>query len=798
MPLIIFLLLITTTSYGQVGKGTISGIVKDSIGRPIEHVSVILQGTSKGAYTNSAGEYLINQVDEGRYTLVFQLLGYTSIARESEVRSNETSQLSPVILKEDIHEVEVIHLEGRNKFAKKESDHVARLPIKNLENPQVYNVVSKELMKEQVIVSFDDAVKNAPGVNRLWTSTGRSGDGAGYFSMRGFSVQPTMINGIAGLTNGGIDPANIERIESIKGPSGTLFGSSLISFGGLINIVTKKPYDQFGGEVSYTGGSYDLSRITADINTPLNKSNTALFRINGAYHYEGSFQDAGFRRSLFFAPSFSYEINKKLSFLINAEYYNSEATNPLMIFLNRTRKLIATNPDELEMNYKRSFTSDDITIKNPTLNLYGQMNYKLSGQWTSQTNISRSIRRSEGYYSYVMFIGATDTLLDRYVSDQTGSGVTTGIQQNFIGDFRFLNMRHRVVAGLDFLGIQTINNSTAYVLFDKVNSVKENDPRYGQLTQQAVDAKIATNTNPTKSGAENFTYSAYVSDVLNLTDQLITMLSLRADYFDSPGTYNFSTGIVTGKYYQAALSPKFGLVYQVVKDKVSVFGNYMNGFRNVAPVVQPLADISGTFKPQQANQLEGGIKVDLLNHKVNLTASYYDIMVNNMTRTEPIERNGNTYFITVQNGTQKSKGIEFDIITNLLTGLNMNIGYSYNESKTLKSTPALENRRPTIAGPQHLANAWISYTLHHGALKGLGIGAGGNYASENIITNNSTTGKFTLPSYVVYNASVFYQANNYRIALKADNLTNEEYWSGWSTVEPQMPRRIVANLSFKF
>ncbi|MCH5690422.1 TonB-dependent receptor plug domain-containing protein [Niabella sp. W65] len=73
--------------------------------------------------------------------------------------------------------------------------YLSKMPLLNLENPQVYNVISKDLMKEQVVVTFDDALKNAPGVNRLWSSTGRPGDGAGYFSMRGFSVQPTMING---------------------------------------------------------------------------------------------------------------------------------------------------------------------------------------------------------------------------------------------------------------------------------------------------------------------------------------------------------------------------------------------------------------------------------------------------------------------------------------------------------------------------------------------------------------------------------------------------------------------------
>jgi iron complex outermembrane receptor protein len=98
----------------------------------------------------------------------------------------------------------------------------------------------------------------------------------------------------------------------------------------------------------------------------------------------------------------------------------------------------------------------------------------------------------------------------------------------------------------------------------------------------------------------------------------------------------------------------------------------------------------------------------------------------------------------------------------------------------------------------HLANAWISYTVMSGTLKGLGIGVGGNYAGENIITNDLRTGEFTLPAYAVFNGSIFYEANRYRLALKMDNIANETYYGGWSTVERQMPRRFSASVAFKF
>jgi iron complex outermembrane recepter protein len=787
------------------GNGVIKGIVTTTDGKPAAMVSVVLKNTKKSTVTDENGVFLLNNVKPGTYTLQVRLVGHEAKEETVVVSADNTTQLTIAIALSDIQLKEFEVATGRSKFAKKESEYVARLPLKNLENPQVYNIVSKELMQEQIVSNFDDALKNTPGVTKLWSSTGRPTDGAGYFSMRGFAVQPTMINGIPGLTNGGIDPANVEKIESIKGPSGTLFGSSFISFGGLLNIVTKKPYETFGGEISYTAGGFGLSRVTADVNAPLNADKTAILRVNAAYHNEGSFQDAGFKKSIFFAPSFSYKANDKLSFLVNAEFYNAESTNPMMLFLNRRRGLIAHTPEELHMDFDRSYTSNDLTHKTPTVNLYGQATYKLSHNWTSQTNLSRSTRKSDGYYSYVMFLDMgpvgtvtpNDSLLSRFAYNQNSTTTTTDIQQNFIGDFRIGNLRNRVVFGLDFSDESSVNDNSAYALFDFVNVTRNDDPRYGQLTKAGVDAALA-GQGGTKDGSGTKVYSAYVSDVLNITDALSAMASVRVDRFESKGYTDFATNTTSDKYGQTAVSPKFGLVYQIVKDQVSVFGNYMNGFSNVAPGVRVLPDYTNVFKPQQANQWEGGVKLDAFNHKVTLSASYYDILVSNVTRQITVERDNTAYNVTIQDGKQKSKGVEFDLIANPLPGLNIVAGYSYNDSKALQTDKEYLNRRPVSAGPANLANAWISYTITKGTAKGLGLGFGGNYASDNNITNGVTTGVFTLPSYTVLNASVFYNAKSYRLGVKLDNVANKEYFNGWTTLEKQMPRRLSVNATFRF
>lgn len=790
--------LVTIITFAQTG--TVKGKIRTSDGKAAEFVNVGLKGTHKGATVDNNGTYEIKEVEPGSYTLVTSFIGLASKEQELVVKAGETTQVIEIILNESATKLNEVVVNGAvNKFGDKQTELVARMPLRNIENPQVYNVVNKELMKEQVVVNFDDAVKNTAGVNRLWSSTGRGGDGAGYFSMRGFSIQPNIINGVAGQTNGGIDPANIERIEVIKGPSGTLFGSSLVSFGGLMNIALKKPYENFGGEASYTAGSYGLNRVTADINTPLNKTNTALFRLNGAFHYEGSFQDAGFKKSIFIAPSLTYKVNQRLTFTIQTEYYASEGTNPLMVFLNRTRKLIATTPYELGVNFKRSYTSNDITIQNKTLSLIGQVNYKISDAWTSQTNISSNIRSADGYYSYVMYLQPNnDTLISRYISDQNSVSNTIDIQQNFIGDFKIGTFRNRVVIGADALLTKTVNNSTAYIEFDKVNTARKKDPRYAQLTRQAVDAKLGANTSPSKSGSQSNTYSAYISDVFNITERWMAMASVRFDYFDNIGNYNYALDTITGMYKQSAVSPKFGMVYQVIKNNVAVFANYMNGFRNVAPVIQPLADIPGTFKPQQANQVEAGIKLELFQNKISFIGSYYDILVNNMTRSETIIRDNKPYNITVQDASQSSKGYELDLVMNPLAGLNVVAGYSKNESKNLNTIESINGRRPVGAGPEELVNTWISYTLQEGKVKGLGFGVGGNYAGENKITNGSITGEFILPAYTIINAGIFYTINAFRINIKMDNVANKTYFGGWTTVEQQLPRRLMVSLGIKF
>ena len=787
-------------------NSTIKGRITDADQKPLSGVNVLIAQLNTGTQSNEQGDFSIENLSAGNYSLTISYLGFKTQSKQVSVQNDGVLTLGNIVLYEGneiLNEV-VINGERQNKFSRKKTAYVAKLPLKDIENTQVYSTVTNELLESQVVTNFEDALNNTVGIEKLWTSTGRGGDGAGYYSLRGFSVQPQLVNGLPGLTNGTINSANIERIEVIKGPSATLFGNAVSSYGGLINVVTKKPYAGTGGELSYTAGSYGFNQVTGDFNTALDKEENLYFRLNTSYASQQSFQDAGFRKSFFVAPSLSYKVNNKLSFSFYGEITQAEQTNPMFLFLNRSAPTEASNLDELGYNNKLSFTSNDLTLENPSQNYRLEMDYKLSDTWQSQTLLSKSSTSTKGYYSYLFDFGILgDDTFTRYISKQNANTETSDIQQNFIGDFKVANLRNRVVIGADYFTATQTSNNTGYAFYGNItpeggsNGDNPFTPEVEEdaypLSSSGVDAALESQAIGNNKSKYHI-YSLYASDVLDITNNFSAMVGLRLDHFDNEGDISSAED----DYNQTTLSPKFGLLYQPIKDRLSVFTNYQNGFTNVAPQLvgnpEDGPQTLQTFDPEQANQFEVGLKTNLFNNRLDATISYYNIQVTDRVITDP-----SSLFNKIQGGEVESKGFEIEVNANPVNGLNIRAGFSNNESTTTKSdNPEILNRRPLEAGPETLYNFWANYEVQQGSLEGFGLGLGFNGASERFAINYESTGEFILPSYTIANASVFYQANKYRITLKLNNAFNKEYYKGWTTISPQTPRAVLANVSYKF
>jgi len=813
MVFVLFSNLLIAQTANMQRSGSISGTIVSELNEPLARISIKLEETQTGTITNDEGKFEIKNLPSGNYTITASGIGYTASKQNIRVNAGEITMLDLQLDKVAQSLNEVVIQGSTNQFSKKASDYVSKMPLLNLENPQVYNTVSKELITEQLVFSVDDAIRNAPGIQKMWEATGRSGDGGSYYNSRGFIAQSTLRNGILGFVSSTTDAVNLERLEVIKGPSATLFGSSLTSYGGAINRVTKKPFQQFQSEIAIAGGNNDFYRVSADINTPITKDNKLLFRINTAYNNDGSFQNIGYQKSFAAAPSLLYQPTDRLSISLDAELsYAKSIGKQMLFFYFPADDLGVYNAKDLTLDYKQSYLGNGLSQKSRSTNVYGQVNYKISDSFTSSTNFTVGSNFSDGFGSYFYLLpdnivtenpadaGKSNYLVRADQSTGDSKAKAFEIQQNFNGDFTIGELRNRIVLGLDFYS----TNSNINFFGSEYDVVPLNVPNFdfsgfnGKNLGEKYAAGEIDFTWPDVKKTK--TYSAFISDVLDITQNLSVLAALRADKFDNEGGV-YGSDAVEG-YSQNALSPKFGIVFQPVKDRVSLFANYQNSFTNLgayqsydvtAPnnLSQKIADL------EHANQIEGGVKINAWQGRLSTTISYYNILVENVLRTDP-NPDAAQLSAQVQDGSQRSKGIEFDLIANPYQGLNVVAGFSYNDSKFEESDADVLGRRPTTASSPYQANLWISYHFPENIAKGLGVGVGGNYASDNKILNSVYYGEFTLPAYTIINASAFYDYRNIRLGVKVDNISNQKYWIGYTTANPQKLRSMVASLSYKF
>lgn len=781
---LLFMLGISLSSYAQRGKtGKIEGTVHTSDGKALSYATVSLRNTRYGTMSNESGNFSF-EAPEGNYTLAVTYAGFITTEKQVRVTGGETFNTGILTIKaasNELREVVVADIQ-RNKFAKKESSSASRMPLGDLENAQVYSVVTKEIMQEQVAIDYNSAVATVPGV----VANNGVNDSGNDFTLRGFRSQATFRNGLAVDPRTQSEIVNIERIDVLKGPSGTLFGGVMTTYGGAINTITKKPFESFRGEVSYTTGSWGLNRFTADINTPLNKDRTALIRINAAGHTQSSFQNAGFLKSTAFAASMSFKTSDRTTVRFDAEVYAPNKN--LNAYVRNSDILTVASIKDLKTAHNRSFSSNDIGTKRTSVYAMAEVEHKISEQWTSRTSFQHG-ESGEDHSVFLVLTYINNDSLSRGIRPfDVYKLITDNLQQNFIGDFKIGGLRNRMVIGADYFGHTLDYQYPVFLVNGKNNvfapydNVRLDDKTPWVPISKSLVENIARNSTISLRN-QYFTLSAYASDVIDVTDQLHAMASLRVDRYENQKSLQNGVSLADN-YTQVQYSPKFGLVYEVIKNEISLFGNYTNGFTNVPPSAATDGTIQ-KWKPQQANQFEGGVKLDLFGGRLNSTISYYDIKVKDMVRT--VDQT-----LTVQDGNLYSKGVEVDVIANPISGLNIIAGYGYNDNEYTLYNKAYQDKRAPWT-PKSVANFWASYKLLYGQLKGLGFGAGANYAGE---TYMEVSNKFTVPSYTIFGATAFFDQPKYRIGLKVNNFTNERYWNFYG--QPQKPREFIGTISYKF
>jgi iron complex outermembrane receptor protein len=172
-------------------QSALQGKVTTADGEPAEGITVGLVNVKKTTATNKQGEYKLNGVKPGTYTIRVTGIGLTTVEKSVTINAGEILVTNFSLNENHAALQEVVIAAGKNKPSAG-TETVAKMPLSRLENPQVYTTLSKELIEEQITTDFSNLVKNTPGVYKIQGNRGINTDGASVYTIRGFRTEASM------------------------------------------------------------------------------------------------------------------------------------------------------------------------------------------------------------------------------------------------------------------------------------------------------------------------------------------------------------------------------------------------------------------------------------------------------------------------------------------------------------------------------------------------------------------------------------------------------------------------------
>jgi iron complex outermembrane recepter protein len=669
------------------------------------------------------------------------------------------------------------------------SSAVLKLSTPLLQLPQNIQEIDQRIIADQQAITINESItRNVSGALRnnnadLYNSS---------VFMRGAQITP-MRNGLdlsmiyAGPS--AEDAAIIDRVEFIKGPSSYING--LFDPAGSYNILTKQPTGTANHQISFTAGSFNLYRLSADLDGNLDKAGKWQYRLNAVGQKSKSFQKYNFNDKFVVDPVIRYNINDHS--YVSAEY----------LFQNqRYQQYFATvfAPD--------GFASlpPDFTINDPnkapfkSIEHNGFLSYHnaLSKNWRLTINTAYARDHLEGTYFFVSrYNAAQPNLIMRRATYERLNTDVLAIQPYISGEFSTGRVLHQLLGGIDinrkkFISYSGSGDPTANQTLYPLDA---NNPVYGI----SFDANVRTGAlADIATDQQSISYqAAYLQDELWMFENKLRVTLGARLTLSKTGVQKSPTKTSLGETKNTAFTPKLGLSYSLMPD-FSVYALYDQTFTPQSGVNTTSGE---AFKPLKGENLEAGLKKDWMGGKWNTTVSLYRIIRDNVKVTDPSTN------IQTQLGQTTSKGIEFDLKGEIVKGLNTVINYAYTDSHISKDENPARVGLTTPFTVKHIQNTWLNYLLPIEKVQGLSISAG--YQLQVGRAGRYELQKLSLAPIFRLDGGIAWSRGHFSINGIVNNILNRfNYGSAWITPSsatvgtfayvPYAPREFRLNLGYKF
>ncbi|MCM2456631.1 TonB-dependent siderophore receptor [Rhizobium sp. CG4] len=732
---------------------------------------------------NTASTSCTPSILSARRSRVLLMSGVAMIAvagfgeRAFAEEETDATRLAPIVIQGQ-SSTKGARVEQRGYVAK-DSASATKTTTPIAETPQSISVITRGAMTDRAVQTVADSLLYSSNVNGQRYGNDPRSD---YFTIRGFSADlyldglrvPQIANQTGGYAGFRVEPYFLNRVEVLRGPSSALFGQTNV--GGVVNMISKDPSDQAGGQAYVRFGSFKQKEVGFDTTGPLGSGSDLTYRVEGVLRDSDTMNDFGKNDRVAISPTVKWSPDEDTSITVYGAYMKDDAGQvPSLI-----PALGSVYPNSLGLTIPRNFSDGD-----PSLAIYDKetayIGYRLEHAFNDDLTLRQNFRYSYldvNYQNlYATGFAASPTTLARTVYNAQPTLNAVALDTNLEYRFDTGPVSHTLLGGVDLQWQNLVNETgtktgTAYNLniFNPIYNIG------------VTSAPIRTHLDQTQKQA-----GIYLQDQIEL-DRFRLTIGGRQDFVTNDSdsiAYGTPDTLTQQRRDYHAFTGRVGAAY-VFDNGFIPYAVYSTSFSPVLTLApKPLKPTTGELK-------EVGVKYAPEGEDYNVTLSGFEA-----TQQNVVQRISGEYFQTDE---VRVRGIELEANATLWDRLNVTAAASWQDPEVTRSQTATQVGKLPYTVPKQQQSIFVSYDVPMpDAWDGkLTIGAGARHIGK---TAGDTNNTFFVSGYTLVDAFARYEYDRYSFQLNGYNLADKDYVAGCNTTTQcyyGQGRTVVGTVSVKW
>ena len=747
------------------------GRVLDATGGPLTGARLTFSPSAPGSHagpvttiTDLHGSFSVSLLAVA-YLVRIEADGFTEFSQQLNGALVLAGRRDFVLRIAGLHEKVTVTANAGYDVAATRSATKTMTPLRDV--PQSVTVITKELVKDQLMTGMRDVVTYVPGITAHQGENNRDD-----LVIRGNrSSADFFVDGVRDDVQYFRDLYNLDRVEALKGPNAMVFGRG--GGGGVVNRVLKQAGFQPVRAASLQAGAYENKRATIDLGQPL--SSTVALRINSMFEDSGSFRDGVVLRRAGVNPTLTFAPDARTTVTASYEYLHDART--------ADRGITSLHGRPATVDRGTFYGRQDDSRVRLGVQIGSALVERRLGNLTvrNRTTVGAYDRFYQNFVPGAVTSDGTQVAITAYSNASARTNIFNQTDVSYAVSTGPL--RHLVLAGFE-AGRQSTDNFRQTGFFNNATS--------SVLVPFAAPAtSVPLTFRQGATDADNHVRAAvtamFVQDQLELTKRLQLVGGVRLDRFDL--RYHNNRNANTLARVDALISPRAGLVFKP-QASLSLYGSYsVSSLPSSGDQFSSLTAITQQLKPEHFRNVEIGTKWDA-RPSLGMTAAVYRVDRTNTRSTDP-----NDPTRIVQTGSQRTNGVEVGVNGAIIPAWRAAGGYAYQDGFVTSATANARAGAQVGQVPHHTFSLWNQYRVHPRLAGGVGV----IHRSDMFAAIDNSV---ILPGYTRIDGAIYFTVTkSLRLQANVENLLDRRYFinaDSNTNISPGAPRALRVALSAAF